>query len=115
MKYKIIIWGISLLTVITIVSFQNAYADTLVWDPGSGEIVGYRIYYGTTPNNYSKNMDVGKVTQYSLDSLPLQAGSAYYFAVKAYNATGESGFSNSVSWTAEDTTPPSPPQGLKAE
>ncbi len=110
------LFGSAIVLLITILAgTQSVYGETLAWDPGSGEITGYRIYYGTTPNNYSENLEVGNVTEYKLDPLPLEAGTTYYFAVKAYNGAGESEFSNSVSWTVKDTTPPLPPKGLKAE
>jgi hypothetical protein len=93
----------------------HAVAAKLVWDPSTGDVVGYRVYYGTTSVNYTNNVDVGNVTEYNIDNLPLQEGVTYYFAVKAYNAAGESGFSNAVTWTQGDTTPPNPPRGLNVE
>lgn len=97
------------------VFFSNALGETLVWDASNGVVDGYRIYYGTSEGQYSENVDVGKVTQYSLDTLSLTQNITYYFVVKAYNSAGESGFSNSVSRTQGDTTPPLPPVGIKVE
>lgn len=90
-----------------------AFADpTLVWDASSGEVQGYRVYYGVTQGQYESNRDVGGMTQCSLFNLPLQEGNTYYFVVKAYNTAGESDPSNEVQWTVPDTSPPGPPQGL---
>lgn len=93
----------------------QASAAKLAWDPSTGDVQGYRLYYGTSASNYTNNVNVGNVTEYNIDSLPLQEGVTYYFAVKAYNAAGESAFSNQVSWTRGDTTPPDPPQGVSAK
>jgi predicted phage tail protein len=84
----------------------------LAWDASSGEVTGYRIYYGTTQGTYNQNKDVGNVTQYSLSSLPLTEKQTYFFVARAYNSAGESGNSNVVNWTAPDSTAPMPPQGV---
>ncbi len=90
-----------------------AFADPLlVWGASSGDVQGYRIYYGTTQGQYESSKDIGDMTQCSLFDLPLQEGSTYYFIVKAYNAAGESDPSNEVQWVVPDTSPPGPPQGL---
>jgi fibronectin type 3 domain-containing protein len=60
------------------------------------ELQGYRIYYGTTPDNLSLLVDLNdeSITDYTINDLP--AGS-YYFAVTAYDADGvESAFSNVI-------------------
>lgn len=84
----------------------------LAWDASSGAVTGYRVYYGTAQGTYNQNKDVGNVTQYSLSTLPLTERQTYYFVARAYNAAGESGNSNMVSWTVPDSTAPMPPQGI---
>jgi predicted phage tail protein len=84
----------------------------LAWDASSGEVTGYKIYYGTSQGTYNQNKDVGNVTQYALSSLPLTEKQTYFFVTRAYNSAGESGNSNIVSWTAPDSTAPIPPQGV---
>jgi Fibronectin type III domain len=84
----------------------------LAWDGSSGEVTGYKIYYGTAQGTYNQNKDVGSVTQYPLDTLPLTERQTYFFVARAYNAAGESGNSNMVSWTVPDYTAPMPPQGI---
>jgi hypothetical protein len=68
---------------------------TLAWDLNpEPSVTGYKLYYGTTPQNYSNSIDVGNVTTYVLRGLP---EGTYYFTVSAYNqATLESDFSNEV-------------------
>jgi len=59
-------------------------------------LAGYKVYYGTTPVNYTTSLDIGNVTTYTVTGL--SSGTTYYFAVIAYNTNGgESGFSNEVS------------------
>lgn len=92
---------------------SEVFADPmLAWDASSGEVTGYKVYYGTTQGTYNQNKNVGNVTQYSLSSMPLTEKQTYYFVARAYNAAGESGNSNMVSWTVPDYTAPMPPQGI---
>ncbi len=77
---------------------------TLSWDPpttnedGSPltDLAGYKIYYGTSSRNYSFYINVGNVNSYTINNLT--EGAIYYFAVTAYDISGnESKFSNEVS------------------
>lgn len=80
----------------------------LAWDPVSEpDLAGYRVYYGTSSRQYSAHITIGTQTTYTVTGLA--AGPIYYFAVTAYSATDESGFSNEVS-TAISTSPV-PPSG----
>ena len=68
---------------------------TLAWDPSTGSVAGYKLYYGLASGSYSNEINVGNVTQYTVTGL--QDGKAYYFAVKAYDASGNySDFSNEL-------------------
>jgi hypothetical protein len=61
------------------------------------DLAGYNIYYTTVPENYtdSVSIDVGNVTTYTINNLPLNT---YYFVATAYDSTGdESTFSSEVS------------------
>jgi hypothetical protein len=99
-----------------IVFFATApvMAATLYWNASSGEVTGYKVYYGTSSSSPSSSVNVGNVTQYSLDKLALKEMTQYYFSVSAYNAAGESPRSTPVAYTPSDATPPAPPTGLKA-
>ena len=71
---------------------------TLAWDPNSeSDLAGYKIYLGTSSGNYLRNINVGKVTTYTLTGL--NAGIVYYATATAYSTSGqESGYSNEVSF-----------------
>jgi len=66
----------------------------LTWDPNTeSDLTGYKVYVGTTSRSYGPPVDVGKVTTFEI--INLQAGKTYYFAVTAYDNSGnESGYSN---------------------
>ena len=101
----------------------NSYAGQLklAWDAVAGA-TGYRLYYGTSSGNYASNVDAQNQTSATLTGLT--DGARYYLAVKAYNSTTTSNFSNEVSAVVPassgtsnpfmpDTTPPAAPQGLR--
>jgi len=112
---KIYTKTIILTLIMAFVSIAVVSAATLVWDPSSGTVDGYNVYYGTSATNPGASVNVGDTTQYSIDSLPLSENVQYYICVSAYNAAGESNPSAPVAYTPADTTPPTPPVGLVAE
>jgi len=61
---------------------------TLAWDAATDNVTaGYRLGYGTTSHNYTQQIDVGNVTEYTVYGLTF--GQQYYFAVRAYNGAGQ--------------------------
>ena len=104
-----------LATLLTMMMPPSTSAATLVWDPSRGVVDGYKVYWGTNRNNPTDNIDVGPRAAYNLDNLPLSEGVTYYISVSAYNSAGESPRCTPVVFTPGDNTPPSPPQGLRAE
>jgi len=71
------------------------------------DLAGYKIYYGESSGNYAASIDVGKITQYTINQL--KDGVVYYFAITAFDSAGnESGYSLEVSAKVIllDTTPP---------
>lgn len=70
---------------------------TLAWQPSSDPtVVGYQVYYGTVSHNYTDQLNVGPSTTATVSNLV--TGATYYFAVTAYNSSGEqSPFSNEAS------------------
>jgi hypothetical protein len=91
----------------------TALSSTLVWDPNTDEVMGYRIYYGTSQTSMTKMVDIGNTTVYDLDKLPLAESIQYFLSLTAYNNFGESGKTSPVVYTPADTTPPNPPVGLE--
>jgi hypothetical protein len=79
---------------------QAASSVTLTWNPGGAYgIAGYRVYYGTAEQGYSKTTDVGNATTTTISNLI--PGRAYIFVATDYNSIGlESPPSNQVSFTA---------------
>jgi hypothetical protein len=68
---------------------------TLAWDP-SANATGYILAYGTSYGSHTTQIDVGATTQKAVTGLA--DGTMYYFAVKAYGATGlQSPFSAEIS------------------
>lgn len=108
---------ILLLCFLAVVSVPAAAVaeSALEWDPSSGDVNGYMVYYGTSPGNYPEKKDAGNSTRFSLANFAVQDATTYYFVVRAYNEFGESPSSNEISWTSGDSTPPMPPQGLSVE
>ena len=89
---------------------------SLAWNASaSTDITGYKVHYGTASRSYSTHVDVGNSLSATVPNLT--AGSGYYFAVTAYNAAGESGYSNEASATipvAADTQAPTVPSNPAA-
>lgn len=77
------------------------------------DLSGYKIYYGTESNVYTDSINVGNVTSYRVKQL--LGGNTYYFAVKAYDHSGnESQHSNEISLTISSSRKrPSPPKNLR--
>jgi len=72
-------------------------ALTLAWNPNSpsDNIAGYRLYYGSESRNYTSVIDITNGTLKKISKLA--KGQHYYFAVTAYNQTGqESDFSEEL-------------------
>jgi hypothetical protein len=69
-------------------SSVQARPITLAWDPNPGtDVAGYLIFYGTQSHVYVNSTDVGNLLAYQFN-LP---GPQYFFAVRAYTASGEMG------------------------
>ncbi|MFW5640369.1 MAG: fibronectin type III domain-containing protein, partial [Thermodesulfobacteriota bacterium] len=104
---------LSLFFMMTFLAVDAASAGPkLTWDPSTGDVTGYKLYYGDNSGAYDQQMDVGNQLECALSDLSTKDETKYYFAVKAYNDTGESDFSNEVSWESGDSTPPITPQGF---
>ena len=100
MVKKIYFLYLVMLPVFFLFTYIPADAATMVWDPSSGVVTGYKIYYRTSlDSEHTLGDTIGNVTQYPLSNLQLEEGATYYFVVKAYNSAGESEPSNEVPYT----------------
>ena len=89
----------------------NAPTTNVDGTPITG-LAGYKVYLGTSTGGYSVQIDIGNINPYTVTLLP--AGT-YYFAVTAYNTSGdESGYSNEVSKILIQADPAAP-YGLMAQ
>jgi len=73
---------------------------TFTWTANTDGATGYKIYAGSATGTYNATnspRDVGNVTESYFDVQTFNVPT--YFALTAYNATGESGFSTEVSQT----------------
>jgi hypothetical protein len=105
---------IIILVIVAFIGGGALSAATLKWDKPPGDVSGFKIYYGEDTTNLNLLAEVDSTTfSYSLNSLSLSTLKTYFFVVTAFNSSGESDHSNTV--TIGDVTPPYVPTGLKAE
>ena len=85
-----------ILIVVMVFLADFAYAATvrLSWDNNTEpDLAGYIVYYGTSSRSYMEYFDAGLTT--SVDVVDLTAATPYFFAVTAYDTSGnESSFSS---------------------
>ena len=72
----------------------------LSWNSNTeSDLTGYIVYYGISSRDYNKAIDVGLKTNHEVPEL--LEGVTYYFAVTAYDTSGnESTFSEEVQFVA---------------
>jgi len=71
------------------------------------DLAGYKVYYGTQSGTYGNPVDVGNATSYQISNVV--AGSTYFVAVTAYDASSnesDKSTEQSISVPVLDTTPP---------
>jgi hypothetical protein len=88
----------SLIYAATLIALPALHANSipLAWNPSVNPYVtGYKIYYGVASGVYSNSVDVGNVTNTTINGL--SQNTTYYFAAKSYDALGDSSpFSNEI-------------------
>lgn len=89
----------SVIILIIVLSVSNLFAGSVTasWKANSEpDIAGYKLFIGKVSGVYSDSIDVGNTTAIEVNDLDDR--SKYFFAVTAYDSTGnESSFSNEVS------------------
>lgn len=90
----------------------SAAQVTLQWDANDPVPTGYRLYQRETGQSYDYSSSVwsGEGTTATLGDL--NEGTTYYYVVRAYDATGESGDSNEVAYTPVVTSTDSDGDGV---
>jgi len=74
-----------LLFILLATQFLLAHSIKIMWDPSSSDdLLGYRVYWGNRHSIYTNSVNVGDVTQYTLD---LKQGE-YFIAVTAIDYWG---------------------------
>ena len=96
--------------IITTFLFSSAIAHGayLRWNANTEEdVAGYKIYYGTSSDNYNWIVSVANDTQqYDLSNLYLYEDVSYYIAITAYDSAGnESGLSSELHVSLNDEIP----------
>lgn len=71
----------------------------LSWTDASGNETGFRIEYSTSPTSRFTQVGSTGANVTSFVVTGLGAGTTYYFRVRAYNAAGDSAYSNTASGT----------------
>ncbi|MEN6328387.1 MAG: S-layer homology domain-containing protein [Syntrophomonas sp.] len=84
----------------------DAHVD-INWSPAAGA-TGYNIYWSATSGSYGTALATVGGSVNSYDATGLSNGTTYYFAVKATNSGGNSGYSNEVSATPQVAAPGAP-------
>jgi hypothetical protein len=98
------IFGIFALLMAAVTTAAAATGVNLAWDPNpESDIAGYRVHYGTAPGTYTKLVDVGNLTNASINDLT--PGGTYFFTVSAYNSEGLEGPPSDEVSTTYDPAP----------
>jgi len=76
----------ALITLFATIQISYGAPLHLEWNANNEEdILGYKVYYGTSSGNYGEPDDVGNVTEYELSGLT--EGVTYYVAITAYDTS----------------------------
>jgi hypothetical protein len=101
---RLFLWAIATCPLLASAAVIPSAGVSLQWNANpEPDVVGYKVYFGTEPQDYSAVIDVVGSTKTELPAVSL--GSTYYLAVSAYNAAGvESPRSAELKVTAEVPT-----------
>ena len=88
----------SFIYVVTLIALPALHANSLplAWNSSTNSsVTGYKIYYGVVSGVYVNSVDVGNVTNATINGLA--PFTTYYFAAQSYDAFGDSSpFSNEI-------------------
>ena len=76
---------------------STAVSAVVAWDPNTeADLMGYKLYVGSSSGVYGSAIDVGNFTDYEVRNL--EPGRTFYFSVTAYDLSGnESAHSDEIS------------------
>ncbi len=97
-----------ILLILTGISSAAAAQVSLAWDPSSPKPDGYRLYQRTTGTSYNYDSPSWAGPTASCTISNLSDGTQYYFVVRAYTGTTESGDSNEVAYKTAAAATPTP-------
>ena len=102
------------LAIILMATAAHAATIQVSWNANTeADLAGYNVYYGTAPGAYGEAISTSETSQ--LLTLTPSEGTTYYFAVTAYDTSGnESDYSEEVSLFIPDPTAPEKPTGIQA-
>lgn len=84
MQHRILI---VLLFIVFLPAAGSAASLLVNWNANTeSDLAGYKVYYGTQTGTYGAPVTLGKVTSYTLANVT--AGRTYYFALTAYDTSG---------------------------
>jgi hypothetical protein len=97
----LLFWTLIIVSILLTQTIAQAAQVHLAWDPNDPAPDGYRVYARTQGQNYDYTSPVwpqpgGDPTQTTCTIDNLVGGASYYFVVRAYAGTDESGDSNEV-------------------
>ncbi|MGA8829158.1 MAG: hypothetical protein WB541_17185, partial [Syntrophobacteraceae bacterium] len=80
--------GLTLALVLSTAQVSSAQQLSLpvAWNPGTGPIAGYMVYYGVSAGQYTNSVNAGNNLSYTLQNL---SSSTYYIAAADYDANND--------------------------
>ncbi|MGC9966413.1 MAG: hypothetical protein ABSE08_13505, partial [Syntrophobacteraceae bacterium] len=85
-----------MLTLVSMIFTQHAYSaqPTIAWNADTGQVAGYKVFYGSSAGSYTSNVDVGNTTTYTFQNL---SGATSHIALQAYSSSNvASGYSSEL-------------------
>ena len=93
----------------------SLYAGSITfgWDANTEkDLAGYNLHFGRQTGNYTMSVNVGNVTQFTLENVPENV--ERFYSLTAHDNSGNvSGFADEITHTHLDTTKPAKPLRFK--
>jgi hypothetical protein len=113
MASRTLVAALTVAAALAVAPVVTAGSIELAWDP-SDTASGYRVHIGTSPGQYTDERNVGNTTRTTVTGLPECV--TLHIAVTAYNAAGNSGYSNEVdNWGQPEIMSANPSSALQGD